>query len=614
MEERPLALPVTNEVAPPRESHQLSRRAFLGLAGAASAAIAVEALAGCSSDEPLDKTPIPDCGDARVQVPGVPIPKEGLSLTNHNWQVPGVGRVGNTLHVREAPITIYQKAKEGKAEADVPVLAFNSDTYFNCKGDMQVDGHFKLADSTSKASLLLAESLPVRFDEFEFPGKGIRVTLSQDGGHVDIWDGEHYEPKSLAFLTDRPGLNKNVTVSRSNGRLEVMVNDKTIAALPGFTSSKNWLGLEAAGNGFAADKLNISAPNVEQEIDAQAVSMADATVVQCADGWRGLMKTHNDRVLGTAVAVNALMDDPRYAALVANNFTGITLENDMKPQFLQPQEGMFTTQNALRGFDYAKRHGMVVHGHTLVPNRSLPKWMRDAPLDDVQRIMVNHITGAFTVLPEMLSVDVVNEALASGRAAWRQDTPWFKAMGDNYINIAFAATQKARPNIYKIYNDNSTDKAKDLDEERFEMILRKLRDMQQQGVTNLGMGFEGHVYTTPNDNMSPADLERRMRRLAEFGFVARVSEMDVTPKDGKDEDISDEGLRTQAAQFGDIAKVAMQAPNCIGFTLWGIGGKYASTSEINDDGKLQGTSHLPWDEQLLQRPAAYKAVRAALLG
>jgi endo-1,4-beta-xylanase len=572
-----------------------------------------EALVGCSPDEPLDKTPIPDCGDVRIQVPGVAIPKDGMSLTDRNWQVPGVGRVGNTLHVREAPITIYQKAKDDRPEADVPVLPLNPDTYYHSKGDLEFNGSFKLADETSKASLLLAESLPVRFDDFEFPGKGIRVTLSKDGGHVDIWDGEHYDPKTLAFLTEQPGLNRNVKVSRSHDQLEVLVDGKTVTTLPGFTSPKTWLGLEAQGNGFAANKLTVSAPDAENEIDAQAVSMADATVAQCTDGWRNLMKTHNDRVLGTAVEVGELVDDPRYAAIVAN-FTGVTLGNDMKPQFLQPKEGMWTPQNALRIFDYAKRHGMVVHGHALVPNRSLPKWMREAPLDDVQRIMVDHVNGALIVLPEMLSVDVVNEALASGKAQWRNDTPWFKAMGDNFINIAFEAAQKARPNIYKIYNDNSTDKAKDLDEDRFEMILRKLRDMQQQGITNLGMGFEGHVYTTPDDNMSPADLERRMKRLAEFGFVARVSEMDVTPKDGDDTDISDEGLRTQATQFGDIARVAMQASNCIGFTMWGIGGKSASTRYIDGNGRLAGDSHGVWDVDLKQRPAAYKAIRTALLG
>ena len=187
-------------------------------------------------------------------------------------------------------------------------------------------------------------------------------------------------------------------------------------------------------------------------------------------------------------------------------------------------------------------------------------------------------------------------------------------MGDQFIDIAldaaYDAAQKYNPGLILITNDNSTDKKSPRDEARFNLLRPKLVAARKKGM-RVAMGFEGHVQKLGRDEMSPRDLARRMALLAQDGILARVSEMDVTTHIGDTTTL--EGLRVQAEQFGSIAKTCMQARNCISFTMWGVGGKYASTAGIDDQGKLSWGSNLPWDKNLKQRPAAYHALQDALL-
>ena len=590
-------------------SFTLDRRRFLGLS-----VVAVGGLSGCTAAEaPLITEPLPDCKDTPANSVSQQFPAEGIHLAGHEMHMPGIAVRNQGLRVEPLPRTLLKQGKDGAPDVYNRVLPFYPDLHFDSdsRSGRQIQAQLNL-DPGSSASVLAAESLPVQFDEFEFPGRGLRVTVNENGGGIDVWDGIHDQPSSHTF-TLPAGSSRDIRIIQQSGTSTVTVNGQEIQSIP-YQGKRLWIGLEADGGGFDVGKLTI-APLSNQRLSA--TSTTSLTMAPCKDGLRSIKRRNPDCMLGTAVAVNALMDNDQYRALVAGEFDMITLENAMKPGSIQPQEGVFTPQEALRGVQFAERHDMAVHMHTLFPNRSMGEWMYTLPTEtSAQRayvstvVMPNHIAGALQPFPRFHSIDVVNEALDG--VGWR-DTLWHRTLGDKFIDLAFHTTREvAGPGPILIINDNATDKAGDYDEARFMMLLKKLIALKRQGLQRLGMGFEGHVYTTPNDNMSPADLERRMGILQNHGFYARVSEMDVTTHYNGSPDTTEEGLRLQAQQYGEIARVCMKMSNCIAFSLWGVGGKYASTSGINGGGKLVGGSNLLWDRQFRQRAAAYTAVREAL--
>jgi endo-1,4-beta-xylanase len=49
--------------------------------------------------------------------------------------------------------------------------------------------------------------------------------------------------------------------------------------------------------------------------------------------------------------------------------------------------------------------------------------------------------------------DVVNEAISVGPDEFLRPTPWYKAIGEEYIAEAFRAAHRADPRALLIYND-----------------------------------------------------------------------------------------------------------------------------------------------------------------
>lgn len=601
------------------QPHAFGRRLFLrGLAAAGLTAIAAETLRASSGEQPLNTEPVPDCGDTAVHVEADMLPSSGMSLTSEPWRLPGVQAADGVLHVTPAPVTILDKSESELTEhpedaRDIPVLPFDTSRRFQSDQGLQISGDFVLTHPKAQASFLIAETLPLTYDEFQFlPGKGVRLTVSAAGGSLELWDGQHHDPRQVSFALDGEAaakLTKSVAVTQENGQLSIQVNGQAVTEPLAFDAKQSWLGLEAPDEPFAVTSLTV------KPLPGKPAAVADMRTLQvapCSGGLRSLAERKNPRCkIGMAVAVAPLLTDRKYAALVAGNFNIITTENALKPQFVQPQEGVFRTEELDVIMEYARRHDTQVHGHALVPNRSLPKWMRELPLSRVRQVMVDHITGVIRHAPGLTSVDVVNEALDGW--GWRKDTIWYQAMGDQYIDIALEAAheaaQKYNPGLILVVNDNSTDKAARRDEARFNLLRSKTASASKKGI-RAAMGFEGHVQKLGRDEMSPSDLRRRMDILAQDNVLARVAEMDVTTHIG--DNTTTEGLRIQAQQFGSITKVCIEAPNCIAVSMWGAGGKFASTAGIDSQGKLSWGSNLLWDKNLNQRGAAYRAVQAAL--
>ena len=60
--------------------------------------------------------------------------------------------------------------------------------------------------------------------------------------------------------------------------------------------------------------------------------------------------------------------------IILGQLSSLTAENAMKPDYLQPREGVFNFREPDNLVSFAKEHGMVVRGHTLVWHGQTPDW------------------------------------------------------------------------------------------------------------------------------------------------------------------------------------------------------------------------------------------------
>lgn len=516
--------------------------------------------------------PVADCGTLPVASQSFET-RSAVDVLSLPWQVAGVQHAGHSLALTPTDLAI---ASQG-GYADNP--PWNAQNRFGFTNSFRLAGTFDVGESIT----ILAGQLPLVYDEFVFRRSSVALSMTASSLTATVWDGQSDHPSTQVLeLTDH-GPRKNLQLVLEAGQLQITVDGQHLTVPTALTSvSPLWLGLVGEGTVTSLEASSIGGLTVSD--------MATTSAVPCTVGLRTLVARYRPGfALGAAVAVAPWVSDPRYAALLADNFNAITIENALKPQFSEPRRGVFTLQEAIFLARLAIAADMSVHGHALVPDRSFPQWMAESNPQDRQAIMVGHIVGVVRGMGALVqSWDVVNEPLDPGYAGlpwqsgWR-NTIWYQAMGDGYFDTAFQAARAANPHATLWVNDYAMDKDSLIDEVRFQFLFGELVKLKKQGY-NVGLGFEGHVYELPRDRMSARALQQRFAQLAAAGIKARVSEMDVAPKDSQGT-VTPDSLALQAQQFRNILAVCLTAPNCVGFTTWGVGGSYVSTAGIDGGGR-----------------------------
>jgi endo-1,4-beta-xylanase len=328
----------------------------------------------------------------------------------------------------------------------------------------------------------------------------------------------------------------------------------------------------------------------------------------------------NDFALGAAIPGADL--SPTEDRLLTENFSSVTPENLMKPQLVQPVEGHFTFAAADRFVAFARTNGLKIHGHTLVWHQQSPGWFfRDgnasASRDLVFRRLTNHIAvvvGRYR--GKLASWDVVNEALADGDGYLRP-SPWFTALGKDYIAEAFRAAHRADPLAHLFYNDYSIE----LPAKRAK-VLRLIHSLKAQHIPIYGIGIQGHWAL---DKIPYHDLETAILAFHAEGLRVAISELDVDvmPRaaagaDGASREnfradpyangCPPEVLQRQAEQYGRLFQLLRKHADKIDrVTFWGL---HDGRSWLNYWPRPRTNYPLLWARDLTGKPAL-AAVEAA---
>ncbi|MCL2373381.1 MAG: endo-1,4-beta-xylanase [Defluviitaleaceae bacterium] len=298
-------------------------------------------------------------------------------------------------------------------------------------------------------------------------------------------------------------------------------------------------------------------------------------------------------IVGMAGGVGDLRPGPRFD-LTRHHFNAFTAGNCMKPDALQPNRGQFNWIVADEMVASAAANNIHVVGHTLAWHAQSPGWMNPAGVsrDDAIRNLEDHVTAVATrYRGQIIAWDVVNEAMNSwislsdwnANPVWQdhlRDTPWLRAIGPEYIEIAFRAAYAADPSAILIYNDyNLNFPGKRL------ATYHMVRDLLERGVPIHGVGMQGH-YTVGGrlggvgQVHSATSLQEVRDSVSRFSslknqfpfFQLHITELDITAHEGRYQaSLPAYWERRQAIHYAEMFRIFREYSHAIyRVTIWGI--------------------------------------------
>ncbi|GAA1619048.1 endo-1,4-beta-xylanase [Actinoplanes couchii] len=467
----------------------------------------------------------------------------------------------------------------------------------NLRGpQLTVHGDFQVSATLHRpagqiASLYLYGEVPIVYDEWLQNRRGLRVTVSDRDLKLTVWDGRSAAPVADRTAPITSPATITVTFERHGGVLMLSTGDTRVSVPdPGV--------FDAGSVTFGVDAVPGAPDWTLAALDADGVAVRDTPLAgqssQSPDSLRVLADTTGRRLpIGAAMAAEPLISDDGYRTLAATQFSMLTTENALKPQFVHPGPDTYDFTEGDLLADFAAANDMRVHAHTLVFGEANPRWMQQVALADRERVMTEHIrTVAGHYRGRVAEWDVVNEPLSpdddgpDGRPGLREHL-WQEAMGESYIDKAFIAARAADPEAKLYLNEFGAE----ADGPRWDALYDLVVRLQERGVPIDGVGFQSHIHEA-GDHVDPAVLRSHIADLAELGLSARISEIDVYG----------ESPSVQAGQFAGVLGACLSEPTCTSFSIWGITDRYGSTAE-HDSYPLETGDELPWDQQLRPKPA-----------
>ncbi|CAN00109.1 endo-1,4-beta-xylanase [Clavibacter michiganensis] len=281
------------------------------------------------------------------------------------------------------------------------------------------------------------------------------------------------------------------------------------------------------------------------------------------------------------------LTDPRFADTLAEQFNGLSPENEMKWAFTQPEEGVYDFAGLDRLVAFAEEHDMAVKGHGLISSCCDPEYVTSiTDAGEMRAAMTEHFTTVMERYDGRIDRwDVVSEALES-QGTTLQSTTFFKVLGPGYIADAFRIARAADPDAKLFINENLVE----FDAAKRQAFLDLLTGLVAEGVPVDGVALQMHeTFAGP----LPGVITEMVDSYRALGLDVEIAELDVHTYDPV----------SQATIYGDVVAEALAA-GVTEISTWGFTDKHLYTW-------LPGAKPLIFDEEYGPKPA-YFAVRDAL--
>jgi endo-1,4-beta-xylanase len=299
---------------------------------------------------------------------------------------------------------------------------------------------------------------------------------------------------------------------------------------------------------------------------------------QHSDSLRDLAAQDGLRI-GTAVNPSEL-GSATYESLIADQFSSVTPENEMKWETLEPVRGQYNWAPADKLVAFAKANHQLVRGHTLLWQNQLPGWLTQGVADgsiskaELRDILKKHITEVVSHFKgQIWQWDVVNEAFADTwndpNSGVEENHFWVKNLGPEILADAFRWAHEADPKALLFYNDYAIEDWG----VKSTAVYDWVKQQKAAGVPIDGVGFQTHLsteYGFPDYNGHT--MQQNLQRFADLGLKVAETEVDVrtdvTP--GTNTPLTPELQQQQRDYWKKTLQACLAVRECISYTVWGV--------------------------------------------
>lgn len=245
-----------------------------------------------------------------------------------------------------------------------------------------------------------------------------------------------------------------------------------------------------------------------------------------ADTIKGL-KDHYQSYFPIGVAVDLPVLNGDQSDLILKHFNSVTAENAMKMKRLQPKENQFYWKDADSIANYARRHKLLLRGHTLAWHEETPHWLfidstgKQASKELVLQRLKNHITAVVNRYKDVVYAwDVVNEAISNNEDEYYRRSRLFEICGEDFIWKAFEYAHAADPKALLFYNDYNETKTV-----KRKKIISLIQKMKSAGVPIHGVGLQAHWSI---EEINSKVLDQTLKDFSALGLPIQVTELDLS--------------------------------------------------------------------------------------
>lgn len=315
-------------------------------------------------------------------------------------------------------------------------------------------------------------------------------------------------------------------------------------------------------------------------------------------------------LFGCAVRADQIFADKDFQALILAECGEISPELELKWAYLEPAQGQFNFSGADALADFAGRHNLALHGHTLLWDQSIPAWAKQALARDRDWNIIAHYFAA--IIPRyrtMISTwDVVNEPIdvIAGREGLRV-SPFLESFGADYVARAMKEARKHVPSAKLFINEYGLIYNIPEAQEKRAALLRLIDSVQAAGAPLDGIGVQAHLELEYQSAFDADAFTNFLNDLGARGLEVRISELDV--KESHTDLAAEERDQRAADAVSQVLKVAV-ANRAVGtITTWGLSDRYSWLPEAK--GGAGYNRGLPFNTDLQEKPL-YHAIKDAM--
>lgn len=294
-----------------------------------------------------------------------------------------------------------------------------------------------------------------------------------------------------------------------------------------------------------------------------------------------------DILIGSGAINPMYLNDPEFAAVLANQFNSLSPENEMKWSFINPTKGHYNWDTIDRLVNFAEDNNMVVKGHGLISSCCNPDFL----------LNITHPTAFHTAMKTHFEAimhryegkidrwDVVTEALKTQGGGLNNNT-FYQVLGPGYIADAFRIARAAAPDAKLFINENLVESLPGKRQELYNLVS----GFVAKGVPIDGIALQMHITEVAP---KPGVITEMVNSYKALGLEVAIAEMDVHTLDNA----------VETDIYGAVVSEALDA-GITDISFWGFTDKHAYTW-------VQGAKPLMFD-QCYKPKSEFYATHAAL--